>query len=143
MGVFLAASVPAQQPVETGGKAGTARKPGDLAWLGKLLGAPPIVAGDSPAAAEARFRARAALSGQLATYTAFLFLSLYVAWHFEGEHQLRKGELGFTERHYKRLFEFEAESKGSAADIDVNDFENSVYRKKRVYSDKDLVRFYE
>ena len=25
----------------------------------------------------------------------------------------------------------------------MNDFENSVYRKKRVYSDRDLVRFYE
>lgn len=86
--VFLTASVPAQPPAEKGGKAGTVNKPRGLtglAWLGELLGAPPVPAGDSPAAAEARFRARAAVSGQLTTYTAFLFLSLYVAWYFEGE----------------------------------------------------------
>ena len=86
--VFLLASVPAQSPAEKGGKVGAASKPSGLtglAWLGELLGAPPIPAGNSPAAAEARFRGRAAVSGRLATYTAFLFLSLYVAWYFEGE----------------------------------------------------------
>jgi len=88
------------------------------------------------------------------TYVAFFLFSCYLAIYFKRQIRIMKADKGWTEDDYKRLFEFSmqkpkiGEDKPAglsmyASDVNEEELEDAVFKKKHSYHYQDLIDYYE